>query len=205
MEKYKNLWATMRSGVNDFCDAIISMVENDQKKFDSFVDSNRTKEQQCDREIENIFSDLMANKEPHFMKGDRMRLVDMVDRIIDLTEVILQDLRATGLKPPNELSDDLKTMVKQVQDTVTNLEGLLLEIDSDIRNAIKKSDEVEDLRRGVRQKEWVLLNKLFELSKDPLETILTRDLIHNIARVADKAEGCSDFIRTLGMKYIVLR
>ena len=163
-------------------------------------------EKKGDRIREEFTKYLYSTSHSLFARSDKLRLAGKIDKIMDFAEIAA---RYMLIMPKCEFEKGLISEIKELGDivyeTVGALKDCILEINDDFDRAIKKAKKVEDLRRNARNLEWKILKGLMSSGKPTAEILLAKQVIELVTIVADKAEGISDFVDDLAIKYKTLR
>jgi len=136
-----------------------------------------------------------------FGREDKYELLEALDDLADKAEIIVRLAAIEKPMIPPQLRADIKKLANQVE-IATNMLGESVEkLGTDIKEAIKTATKVELIRETARDHEFDILEHLLKNPIDPLNTILLKELITLVAKVADKAEDAADRVITLAVKY----
>lgn len=159
-------------------------------------------EKKCDILKEQYIKTLFKDKKAlPFLVEDRYKIITMIDKMTGKNEFVARFLRAF----PFNIYDDIK-------DHVTELNGLFLSgieelvnctslMETNFNEAFNKTFEIETKRREAKKVKFRILDKLYQKTDNFLQVYLTSKLVSYIYEVINAAEGISDYMRGLIIKY----
>jgi len=136
---------------------------------------------------------------------DRLKIIEMNDNVADAAEKTIRALKAY-LPWLWDIDQNLKKEIWQLSHKVTELSEHLAKsmelLADDFKSAFQEAENVEKMRRDVRNKGYELVELLFkQKNSDMGATLLVKEIILDIMNVADVAEDASDFITAIVVKY----
>lgn len=195
----KRLCDEMVSAVDAYRLVLTQYVEGDQT-YKSNVEKVRTHEVRMDnirREMETHHFRFELLK---YSQSDKLTLVEGLDDVADRAEAAARVLSITKPKVPKKLGPDIKSLMDIAYETVEHLAEAVMDLYEDFEEANKKARETEALRRQVRAKEFSLLEKIFS-EKPNTNSILLKELVTQVGKIADDAEEVADLVAMMSVKY----
>lgn len=136
---------------------------------------------------------------------DRLQLIEMNDNVADAAEKTIRALKAY-IPWLWDIDQNLKKEIWQLSRKVTELSEHLVKsmelLADDFKGAFDAAENVEKIRRDIRNKGYELIEQLFKQKNSDIgATLLVKETILDILNVADVAEEASDFITAIVVKY----
>ena len=136
---------------------------------------------------------------------DRLQLIEMNDNVADAAEKTIRALKAY-IPWLWDIDQNLKKEIWQLSRKVTELSEHLAKsmelLADDFKGAFDAAENVEKIRRDIRNKGYELIEQLFKQKNSDIgATLLVKETILDILNVADVAEEASDFITAIVVKY----
>jgi predicted phosphate transport protein (TIGR00153 family) len=127
-------------------------------------------------------------------------LAELVDRVANRAESVVDDLVLEKPAFPEELKNDIMELAKDSVAAFQNLRKALDALFSDMQNVLDFTGEVSRLEGIVDRIEWEILTKLFEMDMELAEKIIMRDTIRAIGSITDRMEDASDRMTLMVVK-----
>ena len=161
------------------------------------AEADRLKEQLIELLFKGIFLPLTGE--------DRLKIIEMNDNVADAAEKSIRALKAY-LPWLWEIDQNMKYEIWQLSRKVTELSEHLSKamelLAEDFKGAFEEAENVEKMRRDIRNKGYELIEHLFKQKNSDIgATLLVKEIILDILNVADVAEDASDFITAIVVKY----
>ena len=185
---------TMCEAVNAYCQ---NNIEEARKKAEETIAIEKMQDRSREAIIERIFS----KETMVFTRTDRLKIIERMDKIVDETEIVVRKLLQFNPTPPAELIDGFGKIAENLGKIGIDLKKLIKVILVDFSEGPLYIKNINDFRREVREIQWGLLTKIFELNLKPLEFNYFQNLIKAVSKVADKSEEFADEINGMLLKY----
>jgi uncharacterized protein len=131
-----------------------------------------------------------------FDREDRIVLAELVDSVADMAEETAFGICLSRLNFPSKGQGDFEKFVDVIIKTISVLKDCIEKLDVDMRDAIHKAHEVEDLEDEADIIERKILKTLYQLYREDKIDILTLMELKNITiklgTIVDRAENASD-------------
>lgn len=131
-----------------------------------------------------------------FDREDRIVLAELVDSVADMAEETAYRICLSRLEFPSKGKGDFEKFMDVICYTVSVLRECIEKLDVDLRDAIAKAHEVEDLEDEADVLERKILKTLYQLYREEKIDILTLMELKNITiklgTIVDRAENASD-------------
>jgi predicted phosphate transport protein (TIGR00153 family) len=124
----------------------------------------------------------------------------MFDTIADQTKAIANILVLERPSIPQDMAQDMKTILDHSVAPYTNLKDAILHFGEDRKVILEQSREIERYEHEVDQIEYQIRKKIFESPLSLAEKIQLRDFVLAIASISDKIEDCSDLLEVMAVK-----
>jgi predicted phosphate transport protein (TIGR00153 family) len=148
-------------------------------------------------------------------RGDLARLADRLDMVADTAEGAMRAILLRGkiikiLREAERKSSKIKDfrarllrMAELTTETVETLEGSIEMLATDVDEALKKVQEVNELEHEVDMVEQGLLSDLYECEKyfDPISVVQLVDVLQRSENISDRAEDASDLIEIIAYTF----
>jgi predicted phosphate transport protein (TIGR00153 family) len=133
-------------------------------------------------------------------RDDIYLFTDMFDTIADQTKAIANILVLERPSIPQDMAQDMKTILDHSVAPYTNLKDAILHFGEDRKVILEQSREIERYEHEVDQIEYQIRKKIFESPLSLAEKIQLRDFVLAIASISDKIEDCSDLLEVMAVK-----
>ncbi|MHA1728951.1 MAG: DUF47 domain-containing protein [Promethearchaeota archaeon] len=183
---------SMASAVSDWCSG-----KNPERNIKETIQT----EKKQDRLKENILERLFKKETMVFSRSDRLKIANGLDSIVDKAETIVRRLEIFTPEPQKEILDGVNWMAEQIAQIGTNVKELIIAVFKDFSKGKPLTVKITDIRREVRNKEYEMLKKLFEIKPDYAEFLYFEDMVTNLTKVANNAEEFADDVYGLICKY----
>jgi predicted phosphate transport protein (TIGR00153 family) len=131
-----------------------------------------------------------------FDREDRIVLAELVDSVADMAEETAYRICLSRLEFPSKGQGDFEKFMDIICKTVSVLRECIEKLDVDLRDAIAKAHQVEDLEDDADVIERKILKTLYQLYREEKIDILTLMELKNITiklgTIVDRAENASD-------------
>ncbi|WP_297513180.1 TIGR00153 family protein [Thermococcus sp.] len=134
-------------------------------------------------------------------RGDYVRLSELIDQVADAAESAAHTLILAKPRVPEELKDEIMTLVREAVKTYEKLMEAVKALNEDVDRALELAKETEDLEENADKVEYKLKAMVFES-----ETITTyakliwNQAITKVGDIADRAEDASDQVMLMAIK-----
>jgi len=189
----------MVSAVDAFRDMLEQYLSEDNS-YKSSVEKVRTHEVRMDDIRREMEQHLFKFELLKYSQSDKLRLVEALDDVADRAETTARVLSITKPKIPKKLTAEFRSLMDLSFETVEHLSESVMDLYEDFEGAKRKAHETESLRRRVRAKEFALLEKVFK-EKPNTNSLLLKEFITQIGKIADDAEKVADMIAMMSVKY----
>ncbi len=172
------------------------------------IDSHFEMMVQKTHEVESDADDLLSDIEQHLYeksllpdsREDIFRIIDKTDRLPNKAESILRRIYTQNINLPKFLEPKVWELVDLGVETFAIMHEMLTD-------ALVKMERTKELVRMVDNNESVgdsleqkIIYDIFRSDVEPARMILLRDLVLEIGRILDLAEGLSDIITLFTIK-----
>jgi len=163
-------------------------------------------EAEADRLKEHLIELLFKGTFLPLTAEDRLRLIEMNDNVADAAEKTIRALHAYLPWLWEKIDQNAKFEIWQLSRKVTELSEHLSKsmelLADDFKGAFEAAENVEKMRRDVRNKGYKLIEQLFKQKNSEIgATLLFKEIIFDILNVADVAEDASDYVTAIVIKY----
>jgi predicted phosphate transport protein (TIGR00153 family) len=167
-----------------------SDLQNPVHPFESAADDMR-------RALE---ADLISGKLLPDARAEMLALVEAIDRIPNGAEDIVDLFAVQGLSVPAQLHADVGLLLdKSLEASVAMAETVRMLL-QDVRRVPDLVAGVDQLESQVDRLERHLLHRLFQLDIELAHKLHLRDLVRNLAGIADKAENVADRVQWMAAR-----
>lgn len=201
-----SLLVTTSKLVLDLITISFNDTEEDNEKIIEISNQIIKNEQRVDRLKEQFTENLFHKKRflSSMQKIDNVTIIEWLDDTQDQLEIVARYFQIYNFKIPSDLEDDMIRYTKECMDVVSRFSEAVGKIYTSFKEAKIMSEQVQNERREARESQWKLLESLFKLDADPKDLIMIKTLIRILIKAVDRAEGYSDGIRRMAIKYMVL-
>ena len=171
-----------------------------EKNLRSVIDTN------TEVKIKKRFESKIFKSKLMFSKADRLKLFNRINEIKNIGEFIANKMLLYRVVFPDEnFKSQIQDVLKSLKSISNNLSTAVKSVGSDLSKAHDICEEVKDERRRMREKEWQLLNRLYNYDMDYLSRtfIYLKELVEDIMMLADHIKNFAESIQFLATKYLV--
>lgn len=202
LQELFNIMATLtEKALNSMSTAVSAFCQGNNKDMNLNIDETIKTEKAQDRVREDIMLRLFGRETMTFSRMDRLRIVSKLDGIVDKAESVVRKLRMHKPEPIKELYEGIKWLGMEAASIGQYLKELIIAIFEDFDKGKELIIKIEDIRREVRNREYELLTKLYELQPEYADFIFLGGLIDNLTGISNVVEDFSDEIYSLICKY----
>jgi predicted phosphate transport protein (TIGR00153 family) len=187
--------------LNSMSAAVSAFCQGKDKDMNSLIEETIKTEKSQDRIRDDIMLRLFGRETMVFSRTDRLRIVGKLDGIVDKAESIVRKLRMHKPEPIKELYEGINWLGTEAASIGQYLKELIIAVFEDFDKGKEIIIKIEDIRREVRNREYELLAKLYELKPEYADFIFLGDLINNLTSISNIIEEFSDEIYSLICKY----
>jgi len=141
-----------------------------------------------------------------FSKADRLKLFNKINDIKNIGEFLANKMLLYRIVFPDDtfklqMLDILKSL-KIISNEISEAVKL---IGSDLSKAHVVCENIKEVRRSMRKKEWKLITRLYNYDMDYLSRtfLYLKELIETIMMLADHIKNFSEYIQFLATKYLI--
>jgi len=178
-----------------------------QENFDNFEKNLRyVIDTNAEVRIKKKFESKIFKSKLMFSKADRLKLFTRINEIKNIGEFIANKMLLYRVVFPDEnFKSQIQDVLKSLKSISNNLSTAVKSVGSDLSKAHDICEEVKDERRRMREKEWQLLNRLYNYDMDYLSRtfIYLKELVEDIMMLADHIKNFAESIQFLATKYLV--
>jgi len=174
--------------------------EDFEKNLRSVIDTN------TEVRIKKKFESKIFKSKLMFSKADRLKLFNRINEIKNIGEFVANKMLLYRVVFPDEdFKSQIQDVLKSLKSISNNLSKAVKSIGTDLSKSHDICEEVKEERRRMREKEWQLLNRLYNYDMDYLSRtfIYLKELIEDIMMLADHIKNFSESIQFLATKYLV--
>lgn len=202
LQELFNIMATLtEKALNSMSTAVSAFCQGNNKDMNLNINETIKTEKAQDRVREDIMLRLFGRETMTFSRMDRLRIVSKLDGIVDKAESVVRKLRMHKPEPIKELYEGIKWLGMEAASIGQYLKELIIAIFEDFDKGKELIIKIEDIRREVRNREYELLTKLYELQPEYADFIFLGGLIDNLTGISNVVEDFSDEIYSLICKY----
>lgn len=202
LQELFNIMANLtEKALNSMSTAVSAFCQGNNKDMNLNINETIKTEKAQDRVREDIMLRLFGRETMTFSRIDRLRIVSKLDGIVDKAESVVRKLRMHKPEPIKELYEGIKWLGMEAASIGQYLKELIIAIFEDFDKGKELIIKIEDIRREVRNREYELLTKLYELQPEYADFIFLGGLIDNLTGISNVVEDFSDEIYSLICKY----
>ena len=194
-------------GILNFNKAIYSLCDNKLDKFNEKVERIIQIEKKADRLKEELIEKFIKRETMAFSRGDRIQLIEAIDIILDSIEYCarIMQVHANIIKDYSPVAIDFKKYVNDLAEVVKTLSSAIDLAEEDLEKTIEATKLIESLRRDARNHSFHVLSGIVKGDFKSTEKMLLYRNVECLLAILEKSEETSDFLRTLSIKYLVLK
>jgi predicted phosphate transport protein (TIGR00153 family) len=166
------------------------VLDNPVHKQESIADDMR-------RELE---GELLSGRLLPGSRSEVLAIIEAVDRVPNVAEEIVDTFTVQGLQVPAELHADLKQILAKSLEACAVMNSTVSLLFEDLRSIKKLADQVDSIESAVDRMERYLIQRVFQLEIELAEKLQLRDLVRDIASLADRAENVTDRTQWMALK-----
>lgn len=202
LQELFNIMANLtEKALNSMSTAVSAFCQGNNKDMNLNINETIKTEKAQDRVREDIMLRLFGRETMTFSRMDRLRIASKLDEIVDKAESVVRKLRMHKPEPIKELYEGIKWLGMEAASIGQYLKELIIAIFEDFDKGKELIIKIEDIRREVRNREYELLTKLYELQPEYADFIFLGGLIDNLTGISNVVEDFSDEIYSLICKY----
>lgn len=203
--KIQNLFNEMaeltEKALNSMAAAVSAFCEGKNKDMSSHIEETIQIEKTQDRIREDILHRLFGRETMVFSRTDRLKIVKKLDEVVDKAESVVRKLRMHKPEPIKDLYEGIIWLGMEAASLGKHLKELIIAIFEDFDKGKTLIIKISDIRREVRNREYELLTKLYDLKPVYSDFIFLGELIDNLTSISNIIEDFSDEIYSLICKY----
>ncbi len=159
-------------------------------------------EKECDKLKEEYIKILFKDKKAlPFLVEDRYKIITMVDHMTGKNELLARFIRAFPFGIYDDIKEQLIEFNGLYHECIKDLIDCVILMETNFDEAFEKTFEIELDRRTAKKMKYRMFDKLYQKKDNMLQIYLTSKLIAYTYDVVDAAEGISDYLRGLIIKY----
>lgn len=200
--KFFPLLRDMADVIIEASDQMLKFVEYPDRSQDKeFYRLIKAQELRGDQLVDKIFEELNHTFITPFDREDINALAVTLDDVIDFINSCAKRIM---LYKPKAISESAIPLAQLVKDAASTLKVAVEELNElkkrpeKIKECCKTLHDIENKADDVYEH---FLLKLFEDEKDAVEIIKLKDILHELEKATDKAEGVGKIIKTIIIKY----
>lgn len=202
LQELFNIMAVLtEKALNSMSAAVSAFCQGNNKDMNLNISETIKTEKAQDRVREDIMLRLFGRETMVFSRPDRLKIVRSLDGIVDKAESVVRKLRMHKPEPIKELYEGINWLGMEAASIGQYLKELIIAVFEDFDKGKELIIKIEDIRREVRNREYELLTKLYELQPEYADFIFLGGLIDNLTGISNVAEDFSDEIYSLICKY----
>jgi predicted phosphate transport protein (TIGR00153 family) len=178
-----------------------------EENFDSFEKNLRyVIDTNTEIRIKKKFESKIFKSKLMFSKADRLKLFNSINEIKNIGEFIANKMLIyRAVFPDESFKSQILDVLKALKSISNDLSDAVKLVGSDLSKAHDICEKIKDERRRMREKEWQLLNRLYNYDMDYLTRtfMYLKELIEDIMMLADHIKKFSESIQFLATKYLI--
>ncbi len=190
----KDAFETMRNAVLAYVDGNFDLA-----KKESEITTATEKKQ--DRVKEELFERIFSRETMVFSRTDRILIIENIDKITDKIEIVVRKLLLYQFDIKAPLKEGIKELANLNMQIGNEVHKMVIAVLADFEKARVHITEITNLRRNVREKQWILQKMNYDYQEDFLAFRYTETLIKYLMETADRAEIFADRVFILINKY----
>lgn len=198
---------TLVEGITVLKDAILSLVDNKRKEFNNNVTKVLKAEGKADLLKEELIEKFLKRETMAFSRSDRIQLIEEVDIIFDHIEYSARAIQvhSSYIEDYMPVATSLKQFTTELMEIITSLSIAINTAEEDLQKTIQMTKEVEKSREHAKDKVFQLMKEILASDYDETTKFLLYRSVEYLLAILEKAEEVSDNLRTLAIKYLVLK
>jgi predicted phosphate transport protein (TIGR00153 family) len=158
-------------------------------------------EKQGDNTLVRIFEDLNTTFITPFDREDIHDLANCLDDVMDRINSSAKKIVLYRPKHMPESAEKLALCVKQASDEVLNAVNELANVKRNAQSIKQICNELHDIENNADEVYEEFLSNLFANEKDNIEVIKLKEIMQELEKATDAAEGVGKIIKTIIVKY----
>lgn len=198
---------TLVEGITILKDAILNLIDNKRNEFNNSVTKVLKTEEKADLLKEELIEKFLKRETMAFSRSDRIQLIEEVDIIFDHIEHSARSIQvhSSYIEDYSPVAASLKKFTTDLMEIITTLSIAINTAEEDLEKTIQITKEVEKNRGHAKDKVFQLMKEILSSDYDETEKFLLYRSVEYLLAILEKAEETSDLLRTLAIKYLVLR
>ncbi|MEW5947086.1 MAG: DUF47 family protein [bacterium] len=160
----------------------------------------RDAESRCDDIRHDIEHQLFQGALIPSYRGDIYSLLEAVDKVPNKAESTSDNISLQNVCVPDELKDDFRELLRRTTDCTLALSESLNCLFTNIRDAANLSKKVDELESAVDEHERMMIKKVFDMDVELALKMLLKELIIDVASIADRAENAANVLEMIAVK-----
>ena len=190
----KDAFETMKNDVLAYVEGDFDLAEKESK-------ITTATEKKQDRVKEELFERIFSRETMVFSRTDRILIIENIDKITDKIEIVVRKLLLYQVKIKDPLKAGIKELAELNVRIGNEVHEMVIAVLDDFEKTRVHINEITNLRRSVREKQWELQKCNYDHQEDFLAFRYTETLIKYLMETADRAEIFADRIFILINKY----
>ena len=173
----------------------------DYEEITEYAKQIKAYEKKGDNTLIRIFDELNTTFITPF---DREDIHDLANRLDDVMDHINSSAKKITLYRPKQMpesAEKLTDLVDQASDIVLNAVNELSNIKKNAKNVKRLCNELHDVENSADEVYEEFLSNLFANEKDNIEVIKLKEIMQELEKATDAAEGVGKIIKTIIVKY----
>jgi hypothetical protein len=133
-------------------------------------------------------------------RGDFLGLLEALDKMPNSMETLVRDAAIMGVEIPPRFAGDVRELVDTCAKAVEEACAATGFLFSDVNETLQRAKHVDHLETDGDEIEMNLLRQVFASELDLAHKMLLKDIIRDLARIADRAENACDRIEIIAIK-----
>jgi predicted phosphate transport protein (TIGR00153 family) len=205
MPKEPKFYGLLRQMAEVSSEASLLMVDcvksTNNEEIVEYAKRIKTYEKQGDNTLVQIFDDLNTTFITPFDREDIHDLANCLDDVMDRINSSAKKIVLYRPKHIPESAAKLAQCVKQASDTVLDAVDELSSVRKNAKNIKKLCNELHDIENNADEVYEEFLSNLFANEKDNIEVIKLKEIMQELEKATDAAEGVGKIIKTIIVKY----
>ena len=198
---------TLVEGILVFKDAIFSLCDNKRKEFNNSVTKVLKTEEKADLLKEELIEKFLKRETMAFSRSDRIQLIEEIDIIFDHIEYCIRSIQvhSSAIKDYATIAAPFKKFTTDLMEIIKTLSTAMNTAEEDLENAIQITKQVEKKRDVAKDQIFQMMKDIITSDYEIADKFLLYRSIEYLLTILEKTEETSDFLRTLAIKYLVLK
>ena len=205
MPKEPKFYGLLNQMAKVSAEASVLMIEcvksTDYESIVEYAKKIKAYEKQGDNTLVRIFEELNTTFITPFDREDIHALANCLDDVMDF---INSAAKKIVLYRPNHIPESaaqLAHWVSQASDVVLNAVTELSNVKKNAKNVKKLCNDLHDIENSADEVYEEFLSNLFANEKDNIEVIKLKEIMQELEKATDAAEGVGKIIKTIIVKY----